>query len=63
MLYEAEFNSSPQVNLFVQSIPNLARPKFNEAIQGEFRPVKVGEIFGPSWVIISIILSINLISF
>lgn len=50
MLYNAILDSNSHIKIFVRSIPNLERPLFPEAIKGEFRPAKVGEIFGPSWV-------------
>jgi hypothetical protein len=50
MLYEVTFKKAPNIRLFVNSIPDLQRPKFADAIKGDFRPAKVGEIFGPSWV-------------
>ena len=49
MLYDDIYTEAPNVELFVCSIPDLQRPKFAEAIKGEFRPAKVGEVFGPSW--------------
>lgn len=50
MLYDAVLDGSPHIELFVNSIPDLQRPLFPDAIKGAFRPAKVGEIFGPSWV-------------
>ena len=49
MLYDAVLGDSSNVRLFVYSVPDLQRPKFVEALEGEFRSVKVGEVFGPSW--------------
>jgi hypothetical protein len=34
----------------VFSVPDLKRISFEEAIQQEFRPTRLGEWFGPSWV-------------
>jgi hypothetical protein len=34
----------------VYSVPDLKRISFKEAIQQEFRPTRLGEWFGPSWV-------------
>ena len=34
----------------VYSVPDLKRIPFIEAIQQEFRPTRLGEWFGPSWV-------------
>ena len=50
MLYHASFKDPPNVQLFVNSIPDLARPKFADAVKGDFRRAKIGETFGPSWV-------------
>ncbi len=50
MLYHARFDSAPNIQVSVYSVPDLARPPFREAIKGIFRPAKVGESFGPSWV-------------
>lgn len=39
------------ISLMVYSVPDLKRISFKEAIQQEFRPTRLGEWFGPSWVI------------
>ena len=49
MLYKDTLCSDPEVKLFVNSIPDLKRPAFETATKGDFRPAKVGEIFGPAW--------------
>ena len=49
MLYNAVLKTEPNIKLFVQPIPELKRPKFEDAIKGDFRPAQVGELFGPSW--------------
>lgn len=38
------------ISLLVYSVPDLKRIPFKEAIQQEFRPTRLGEWFGPSWV-------------
>lgn len=38
------------ISLLVYSVPDLKRISFKEAIQQEFRPTRLGEWFGPSWV-------------
>jgi alpha-mannosidase len=38
------------ISLLVFSVPDLKRISFEEAIQQEFRPTRLGEWFGPSWV-------------
>ena len=38
------------VKMFVYSVPDLARPTFNEATKhGSFKPTQKGKSFGPSW--------------
>jgi alpha-mannosidase len=37
------------VKLSVYSVPDLARPSFEEATSHKFKPTKRGESFGPSW--------------
>lgn len=39
------------ISLMVYSVPDLKRISFKEAVQQEFRPTRLGEWFGPSWVI------------
>ena len=41
---------SEHVRLLVYSVPDGKRIPFSEAVKGKFRPTKVGETFGPSWV-------------
>jgi alpha-mannosidase len=52
MLYHARLDKPENITLSVYSVPDLARPKFAEAITDKtiFKPAKVGESFGPSWV-------------
>ena len=50
MLYSETLSDPPNVKLFVNSIAGLARPKFAEAVKGEFQPAKPGNIYGPAWV-------------
>jgi alpha-mannosidase len=38
------------ISLLVYSVPDLKRIPFQEAVQQEFRPTRLGEWFGPSWV-------------
>lgn len=42
-------SSDKHVSLSVHSIPNLARPSFEEATKGPFKPAHKGQSFGPSW--------------
>ncbi|KAI9803462.1 MAG: hypothetical protein M1825_001805 [Sarcosagium campestre] len=49
MLDEGRCSDPSNVKLSVYSVPDLARPTFDEATSHEFRPTKVGESFGPSW--------------
>ncbi|CAM1507954.1 Fc.00g048020.m01.CDS01 [Cosmosporella sp. VM-42] len=49
MLYKDALHGEANVKLFVNSIPDLQRPGFAAAVKGDFRPTKVGEIFGPAW--------------
>ncbi|KAK9474274.1 glycosyl hydrolases family 38 N-terminal domain-containing protein [Dipodascopsis tothii] len=46
---DARVFNEKYVKLEVCSIPDLARPKFEEAVKGDFRPTRKGEAFGPSW--------------
>ncbi|KAI8339784.1 galactose mutarotase-like domain-containing protein [Choanephora cucurbitarum] len=48
-LYRARTNSEEYISLLVYSVPDLKRIPFEEAIQQEFRPTRLGEWFGPSW--------------
>ncbi|KAI8098364.1 galactose mutarotase-like domain-containing protein [Gilbertella persicaria] len=48
-LYRARTNSEEYISLLVYSVPDLKRISFQEAIQQEFRPTRLGEWFGPSW--------------
>ena len=51
MLDEARFASGDYVKLYVNSVPNLARPTFKEATANAdlFKPTATGNTFGPSW--------------
>ncbi len=48
-MYEGRTSGEGHVKLSVYSVPDLARPTFEEATSQEFKPTKVGESFGPSW--------------
>ncbi|KAF2836234.1 glycoside hydrolase family 38 protein [Patellaria atrata CBS 101060] len=48
-LYEGRASGGESVKLSVYSPPNLERPNFKEATSHDFKPTKVGEVFGPSW--------------
>lgn len=37
------------VSIEVYSVPDLARPLFEEAVKAEFKPTSIGKSFGPSW--------------
>lgn len=54
-LYKARTNSEEFISLLVYSVPDLQRIPFEKAIQQEFRPTRLGEWFGPSWVKIYIL--------
>ncbi|KAK2788079.1 Glycoside hydrolase, 38 vacuolar alpha mannosidase [Onygenales sp. PD_12] len=47
--YEATNDDEEHVKLSVYSVPDLARPSFEEATSHEFKPTKRGASFGPSW--------------
>jgi alpha-mannosidase len=51
MLDEARITGGDHVKLFVNSIPDLARPTFKEttASPNRFKRTSTGELFGPSW--------------
>jgi alpha-mannosidase len=51
MLDEARLAGDDHVKLFVNSIPDLARPTFKEATSqlNLFKRTSTGELFGPSW--------------
>lgn len=51
MLDEARYTGGDHVKLYVNSIPDLARPTFSEATayQDLFKPTLTGKYFGPSW--------------
>lgn len=51
MLDEARVTGGEHVKLFVNSIPDLARPTFWEATASPdlFKPTSTGKLFGPSW--------------
>ena len=51
MLDEARLRGGDYVKLFVNSVPNLARPTFAEATADYklFEKTQVGDEFGPSW--------------
>ncbi|KAK9421683.1 putative alpha-mannosidase [Seiridium unicorne] len=49
MMYEGKASGAPHVQLSTWAAPGLSRPKFEEAVKGEYRPTQVGEAFGPSW--------------
>ncbi|OMJ19367.1 Alpha-mannosidase [Smittium culicis] len=48
-LWEDEISSETSIKLQVYSPPDLARPRFEDAIKNEFAPASVGQKFGPSW--------------
>ena len=47
--YEATNDDEQHVKLSVYSVPDLARPSFDEATSHEFKPTSRGTSFGPSW--------------
>ncbi|KAJ2179934.1 Glycoside hydrolase, 38 vacuolar alpha mannosidase [Coemansia sp. RSA 1287] len=50
VLYDVKASGEPHVQLKVWSAPGQERPTFEHAVKQEFRPAKVGQMFGPSWV-------------
>ncbi|KAI0594457.1 glycosyl hydrolases family 38 N-terminal domain-containing protein [Biscogniauxia sp. FL1348] len=49
MMFEGVASGPPHVQLSTWPAPGLSRPSFEEAMAGEFKPAKVGDVFGPSW--------------
>jgi alpha-mannosidase len=49
MLDEGIAEGEPHVKLSCWSAPGQDRPTFDEATSHEFKPAKVGEVFGPAW--------------
>ncbi|KAJ2828124.1 Glycoside hydrolase, 38 vacuolar alpha mannosidase [Coemansia erecta] len=49
VLYDLKVSGEPHVQLEVWSAPGQERPTFKHAVRQEFRPAKVGQMFGPSW--------------
>ncbi|RFU32019.1 hypothetical protein B7463_g4293, partial [Scytalidium lignicola] len=49
MIYEGVASGEPHVKLSVWDAPGQSRPTFKEATSHQFRPIHVGESFGPSW--------------
>lgn len=50
ILWKHRSASQDHITLEVYSVPDLRRIPFEEAIKASFKPTKVGECFGPSWV-------------
>jgi alpha-mannosidase len=49
MMYEGKASGPPHVKLWAWAAPGLSRPTFKEAMKGTYKPVNVGNTFGPSW--------------
>ncbi|KAI1637398.1 glycosyl hydrolases family 38 N-terminal domain-containing protein [Biscogniauxia mediterranea] len=49
MMFEGVASGPPHVQLWTWPAPGLSRPSFEEAMAGEYKPAKVGDVFGPSW--------------
>ncbi|KAI9745137.1 MAG: Glycoside hydrolase, 38 vacuolar alpha mannosidase [Claussenomyces sp. TS43310] len=49
MMHEGVASGEPHIKLSVYDVPNLERPSFDDAISHEFKPTRIGELFGPSW--------------
>ncbi|KAI0022183.1 glycosyl hydrolases family 38 N-terminal domain-containing protein [Xylariomycetidae sp. FL0641] len=49
MMYEGRVSGSPHVKLWTWPAPGLSRPTFEEAMRGEYKPTRIGDVFGPSW--------------
>ncbi|KAJ1721115.1 Glycoside hydrolase, 38 vacuolar alpha mannosidase [Coemansia erecta] len=48
-LYDLRVSGEPHVHLEVWSAPGQDRPTFEHAVKQQFKPAKVGQVFGPSW--------------
>ncbi|KAJ2489478.1 Glycoside hydrolase, 38 vacuolar alpha mannosidase [Coemansia sp. RSA 2050] len=48
-MYDGRVSGSPHVKLEIWAANGLERPTFAEAIKQEYKPAKVGHMFGPSW--------------
>ncbi|KAJ1869415.1 Glycoside hydrolase, 38 vacuolar alpha mannosidase [Coemansia sp. RSA 990] len=49
VLYDLRMGGEPHVELEMWSAPGQERPSFEHAVKQQFRPVKVGQMMGPSW--------------
>lgn len=49
MMYEGIASGEPHVKLSTWPAPGLSRPTFEEASKADYKPAKVGDIFGPAW--------------
>ncbi|KAI1367355.1 glycosyl hydrolase family 38 domain-containing protein [Xylaria arbuscula] len=49
MMFEGVASGPPNIQLWTWPAPGLSRPSFEEAMAGDYKPAKVGDIFGPSW--------------
>lgn len=49
MMFEGKASGPPHVQLSTWAAPGLSRPTFDEAMKGEYKAAKVGDVFGPSW--------------
>ncbi|KAJ2862753.1 Glycoside hydrolase, 38 vacuolar alpha mannosidase, partial [Coemansia asiatica] len=48
-LYDMLISGEPHVQLEAWSAPGQDRPTFEHAVKQNFKPAKVGQLFGPSW--------------
>ncbi|KAJ1643845.1 Glycoside hydrolase, 38 vacuolar alpha mannosidase [Coemansia asiatica] len=48
-LYDMRISGEPHVQLEAWSAPGQDRPTFEHAVKQNFKPAKVGQLFGPSW--------------
>ncbi|KAJ2089528.1 Glycoside hydrolase, 38 vacuolar alpha mannosidase [Coemansia sp. RSA 986] len=49
ILFDLKVSGEPYVKLEVWSAPGQERPSFSHAAKQDYRPAKVGQVFGPSW--------------
>ncbi|KAJ1331150.1 alpha-mannosidase [Microdochium nivale] len=49
MMHEGVASGEPHVALSTWAAPGLTRPPFKDAVKGEYKPTRVGDVFGPSW--------------
>ncbi|KAJ2115674.1 Glycoside hydrolase, 38 vacuolar alpha mannosidase [Coemansia sp. RSA 922] len=53
-------SGEPHVSLQVWSAPGQDRPTFEHAVKQQYRPTRIGEVFGPSWTTHWFLVTINI---